>query len=312
MKSKLSEFYVSAPLACLCCVLWGSAFPCIKIGYSFFGIESGDYSSQILFAGIRFTLAGMLTIAFGSIMQKEFLVPKKTSWKYAVVLSLVQTSVHYMFFYIGVANSTGSKASILDSSSTFMVIILCGFFFKDDRLNIQKLLGCIVGFAGIVLVNFNGFDFSFSLFGEGFILISSLLYGLSSILIKVFTRRENPVTLSGWQFLMGGVFMTAAGVVMGGKITNVNVKGVLLIVYLGLVSAVAYTLWGVLLKYNKVSGISVFSFVIPICGVTLSTLILREKINPALCVSALVLVSAGIFLVNYRFKPGGYKKTDLR
>ena len=46
-------------LALVCAMLWGSAFPCIKIGYGLFRVASGDAAGQILFAGIRFTLAGI-------------------------------------------------------------------------------------------------------------------------------------------------------------------------------------------------------------------------------------------------------------
>ena len=54
--------------AMLCCVLWGSAFPCIKIGYRLLEIDSADTATQILFAGCRFALAGVLTILIGSVL----------------------------------------------------------------------------------------------------------------------------------------------------------------------------------------------------------------------------------------------------
>ena len=54
--------------AMLCCLLWGSAFPCIKIGYGLWNIESADTAVQILFAGMRFVLAGILAVIFGSLL----------------------------------------------------------------------------------------------------------------------------------------------------------------------------------------------------------------------------------------------------
>lgn len=53
-------------LAMICCLLWGSAFPCIKIGYKMFHIASADASSQLLFAGCRFFLAGVLVLLLGT------------------------------------------------------------------------------------------------------------------------------------------------------------------------------------------------------------------------------------------------------
>lgn len=70
-KKLLTKTPVVCGLAIICCLLWGSAFPCIKIGYQMFYIPSGAVGSQFLFAGIRFTLAGILTILFGSILSKK-------------------------------------------------------------------------------------------------------------------------------------------------------------------------------------------------------------------------------------------------
>lgn len=54
----------------------GSAFPCIKIGYGMWNIESVDTSSQILFAGMRFVLAGILAVIFGSLLEGRFIRPE--------------------------------------------------------------------------------------------------------------------------------------------------------------------------------------------------------------------------------------------
>ena len=87
-------------LAVFCCLLWGSAFPSIKAGYEMFEIGAQDSVSQILFAGIRFLIAGVLTIIFGSLLQKKFLFPKKTSWKMVCTLSIFQTMLQYFFFWL--------------------------------------------------------------------------------------------------------------------------------------------------------------------------------------------------------------------
>ena len=94
----------------------------------------------------------------------------------------------------------------------------------------------------------------------------------------------------------------AAGGVMGGHITKVTPSGIGLLVYLALVSAVAYSLWGILLKYNPVSRVTVFGFMNPVFGVILSAWLLREgaqALGPISLVS-LVLVCAGIYIVNSR------------
>ena len=65
----------------LCCFLWESAFPCIKIGYELFGIAGTDMATQILFAGIRFVLAGILAVGIGSILQGRLLLPVSLIFK---------------------------------------------------------------------------------------------------------------------------------------------------------------------------------------------------------------------------------------
>ena len=77
MKKIFTKKINVALAAMLCCALWGSAFPVIKIGYNFLNIAGSDTSSQILFAGIRFFLAGFFTILLGSIFADKFIVIKK-------------------------------------------------------------------------------------------------------------------------------------------------------------------------------------------------------------------------------------------
>lgn len=77
-------------LAMLCCTLWGSAAPFIKWGYKLFNIEG--VPSILMFAGIRFTLAGFLVILFGSFLQKKVLVAKKENIQGICTLALFQTA----------------------------------------------------------------------------------------------------------------------------------------------------------------------------------------------------------------------------
>lgn len=312
------EKFLSKPLnvcllATICCTLWGSAFPCIKIGYSLFDIQGGDYFSQILFAGIRFTLAGILIIVFGSIISKDFLFPKKGSFLKIPVLSLFQTILQYIFFYIGLANATGTKSSIINGVSVFFAVIISAVIFKQDRLTVKKIIGCIIGFLGVVIINFSSgsFDFNFKISGEGFIIISSLSYAFSSVFLKKFSESENPVVLSGYQFTLGGITMIVFGVIFGGRITQADFKGTVLLIYLAFISAAAYTLWGILLKYNDVSRVAVFGFMTPVFGCLLSALFLKEEITQTAfqIIFSLLLVCLGIYAVNSKSKNKNLKET---
>lgn len=299
---QLQSPIIVTALAVFCCLLWGSAFPCIKLGYQIFEIPSGDTASQILFAGVRFSLAGILTILAGSLIQKIFLVPKKESLFKVLKLSLFQTVLQYVFFYIGLAHTTGVKGSIVNAVNVFFSILVSCLLFRLEKLDRKKLAGCIIGFIGVVIVNLGGsFEMKFNFLGDGFLMISAFAYALSTVLIKIYGKDENPVVLSGYQFFVGGLMMVAAGACFGGKIAVVTVSGLLLLFYMAFISAGAYTIWSLLLKYNPVSRVAVFGFCTPVFGVILSAILLGEQTGFQLkTVAALLFVCTGIVIVNYK------------
>ncbi len=299
-KDYLRKPLVVALVAFVCCLLWGSAIPTIKTGYHLMGIDSADTASQILYAGTRFTLAGILTLILGSLFNQKFLRPSKNILKLSFPLCLAQTVGQYFFFYIGVAHTSGVKGSILNATSTFFAILIASLLFKQERLTGNKLLGCLLGFAGVVVINVMGnqLDMGFQINGEGFMLLAAVAYALSSVLIKSFSSRENPVTLSGYQFFIGGLILASGSFLIGGRLTVITPASLGILLYLAMVSAVAYSLWSILLKYNPVSKVTVFGFMNPLCGVVLSAIILDEKIFGIGSLAALVLVCAGIYIVN--------------
>ncbi len=294
--------------ALLCCALWGSAFPCIKIGYQLFEISSEDTATQILFAGYRFTLAGIFALLIGSILSKTILLPKKESLGKIIKLSMLQTVLQYLFFYIGLANTTGVKASIIEGVNVFIAILVACLIFHQETLTANKIIGCIVGFLGVVLVNLTGncLDLHLKLNGEGFIFLSTIAYAFSSVYLKRYSKSENPVVLSGWQFVAGGIFMICCGYLTGGRISCLTAGGVGMLLYLALVSAVAYSLWGILLKYNPISKVAVFGFMNPVFGFLLSGILLKESDSIGVTsIVALILVSVGICIVYREKKDNG-------
>ena len=173
--------------------------------------------------------------------------------------------------------------------------------FQQEKLTARKLLGCLIGFAGVVVVSMNGrLEGGVRLDGEGFLVLAAASYGCSSVLIKRFSAREDPVVLSGWQFFLGGLLMTAVAFVGGGRLHAASPRAWPLMLYLGLLSAVAYALWSLLLQRHPVSRIMVFSFLNPVFGVVLSALLLGEGkiLDIPRCVLAMVLVCLGVWIVN--------------
>ena len=290
----LTRTWVVAALACVCCILWGSAIPVIKTGYQILAVDSADTASQIVFAGIRFALAGILVLLFASIREKRVVLPDGKIFKYVIPVCFAQTFVQYFFFYIGVAHTSGVKGGIITGLGNFIAILMACLLVRNEKMTGRKLAGCILGFAGVVIINMAGgsMDMGFRLTGEGF------------VLINIFSKKVSPVILSGCQFFMGGVLLFIVGILMGGHLDHMSIAGVVLILYLAMVSAVAYTLWSVLLAHNEVSKVAIFGFVNPLCSVVLSALVLGEVSQAfnARSLSALILVCVGIYIVNCKRK----------
>lgn len=302
-KSLITNPLIVTLIAMLCCALWGSATPFIQTGYELLLSPEKDVPSIMLFAGIRFTMAGILTVIIYSLARRRVLIPqKKESLGYIGVLATFQTVLQYVFFYIGLANTSGVKGTIMSGCSVFFAILISALIFRQEKLSVKTAIACIIGFAGVIIVNLNGLDFSMNFFGDCFVLISAASAGTASVFTKRFAKHEDPVVLSGYQFMLGGIVMIIIGLCFGGKIDLGSLPGIGVLVYLAFLSAIAYSLWGILLKYNSVSKVTIFNFMTPVFGVIL-TMIMRpsqNKVSPLNLIITLVLVCTGIFILNYR------------
>ncbi len=142
-------------LAIIPCMLWGMAFPLIKLGYSAFSIAADDVGGQLVFAGIRFTLSGILAWIIGSVIYRKPLFPKRASIKSVLILALFQTFLQYVFFYIGLAHSTGVKSSIINATNVFFAFIVAALIFHQEKMSVRKWTGCAIGFLSVIIINLN-------------------------------------------------------------------------------------------------------------------------------------------------------------
>lgn len=291
-------------VATLCCLLWGSAYPAIKNGYALFNIAAGDIASRLVFAGWRFLFAGLVLLVIAAIGKKTLRLDLRTMGQVSL-LGLTQTSLQYVFFYTGLAYATGVKSSIMNATGTFFSVLLAHWIYKNDRLSFNKALGCIVGFVGVMVVNFSPglLTFDFTLLGEGSIVMAAFVLSAASIYGKRVSQHVDSVVLTGYQLAIGGVALLLMGFAAGGTLTGFTVKSTALLAYLVILSSAAFSLWTILLKYNRVSMVTAFNFMIPVFGTVLSALFLDEKILEWKNVAALGLVCFGIWLVTKEQKP---------
>jgi drug/metabolite transporter (DMT)-like permease len=287
-------------LAIFCCALWGSATPAIKIGSSLL-IPEPSTASTILFAGVRFTFAGLLTVIIYIIGRRRVLIPRRENVGRILLVAAFQTVIQYIFFYVGLNNTSGVKGTVLSGTSAFFSVLISALIFRLERLTPKKIIACVLGFAGIIVVNLKDLDFNMNFTGDAFVIFSAIAVATSSVLMKVFSKHEDPVVISGYQFIAGGIVMVGIGLAFGGKIEISSFGAFLILLYLSALSAVAYALWGMLLKFNPVSKVTIFSFMTPVFGTILSLIFLSEdtKVSYLNLAITLVLVAGGIFLINY-------------
>lgn len=297
--SVFADYRVVVLLATFCCLLWGSAFPAIKGGYALLQIAPDDFGGKMLFAGWRFLLAGVVLLGLVWANGRRVGVRTWSDARALVALGAAQTAFQYLFFYIGLAHTTGVKSSIMNATGTFFSVLLAHFIYHHERLNHRKVLGCLSGFCGVLVLNLSPqtAGFEFTLLGEGFVVIAAFVLSAASIYGKRLSQRFDAVGLTGVQLAVGGVLLLVVGKVAGGSLARWTWEAVALMVYMVLLSAIAFALWTVLLKHNPVSLIAVFSFLVPVFGAVLSAIFLGESVLEWKNLLALALVCGGIAMV---------------
>lgn len=297
MQKLLRNKWLAYAISILCMFLWGSAFPAIKLTYRELNIQGGDYFAMIFVAGIRFTIAGILVLMLMFIFDRKNVNQMIIKFPYLLKLGIIVTTLGYLFFYIGTGNTSGMKAAILTSSSTFLVVIF-SHFFLDERFDLYKFIAIILGLLGVIIANFNKeFNWNFTLIGEGFMFINAALGAIGTIYVKKKSNSVSAFAQSSGQFLYGGILLMLIGYFMLKSSLVFTFNSVLLLLYGGILSAIAFTLWYMVLKEYKASEIAFLRLFIPFFGTFLSAIILNEEITWGVIVG-LLFVIIGIIILN--------------
>ena len=280
-------------------VAWGWAYPLIKLGFAEFHITPDLTGSKILFAGIRFCISGLIILGVARAGNKSFAIRRSTDWWYILLFTLLNTTIHYTCFYIGLSYAPGARSAILNSLSVFSVVILACLFFKSDRMTIRKLMGCMIGFAGILALNIGGerSGSGFTLMGDGMIILNALSGAAASLLARGLGRRVNVFVGTGYSLALGGLMLMAAGLLLGGNIPYVSVLGITYLLLLIAISTVGFTLYNKLLTCNPVGKVAIYNSLIPVVGAVTSCLCLGETFYWKYVLAG-SLATAGICIIN--------------
>lgn len=290
--------------AMFCCLLWGSAFPSLKITYQLLG-DMNEFQ-KIWLAGLRFVIAGFGILVFAKLKMRTSLKLKAKEMPFILLIALLQTFGAYVLYYIGLGHTTAVKTAVLTSLSAFVVAIMSHFMTRNDRLGWKKGLGLLCGFAGVVIVNvsmLSGAVFSFSMLGEGLIVLHSLMIAATMVLMRKFGGSIDVVRLSGWQFFFGGLMLCITGYAGSPGGVQMNAGAIALLFYMAAIAGVAFTLWFVLLKYHNATLLEQYKFANPLFGTVLSVLFVPGEHIGIEMIAAVALVAVGMVIVNRQDKP---------
>lgn len=303
-KSTLTQKIPLIIQASLCCLLWATAIPTLKISYSLLALDPSDLFNRLVLAGLRFLIAAILIAIFTYLKEKRVTLVTKSQWVTVTIFGLLNTTLQYLFFYNGVGQTGAIKGVIIDTSKPMIVVILAHFLIKDDKISRNKIIGLCLGFLGIIIANLEGIsggglDFEMTFTGEGFLLLASVAYALAVIYGKKAMKVIPSLKLNMHQMFIGALFLLIIGLIgADGFHLNFNIASFALLIYSSILSAVAFVLWYQLIHKYGASSVTIFVFLIPIFGAFISaTLFPEESLTWNLLIS-LILMCLSIFLVN--------------
>ncbi len=287
------SFLASIFTACLC-TLFGANAVAIKISLTGLGVFTT--------AGLRFSVASVAVCLWARMTGRSFTI-KKRQIRQLLIISTIFT-VQLSLFYLGLSKSNASRGTLLVNLQPFFTLFLAHFFIPGDQMNTRKIVGILMGFAGVafVFLEKKGVSADFQA-GDLMILAASFLWACSAVYMKriihafqPFHMVLYPMTFSAPFFFIGGFLWD------GGMIKHVNAEVLCALLYQGLVTAsFCFVAWITLLQKHGAVALHSFIFIMPISGVALGGLILGEPITYKIVI-AMVLIVSGIMVVHLKQK----------
>jgi len=286
-------------LAVVSCLLWSSAFAGVKTGLL--------YAPPLFFAGLRFTLAGILLIPLAGSPLNYFrelrgspLLPLK--------VGIFQTVLLYSLFFLSLNLVPGSVGAVVNGMLPLWAALAAHVLLKDDKMGRRMLVSLGIGFAGIVLLSVTrnggvpGEIGGPELVGIFLMLGASFANVLGQIVVYHSRGAMNSMVLTSSQFILGGLLLLGISRFAEGAFVLPSAPvfwGAL--TYLGFLSAAAFSIWFYLLSVRgeKVSVIGIWQFLIPVAGAALSWLIIPEDDPSWPVFSGMVLIASAIIYFFY-------------
>lgn len=271
-------------------VAWSSTFAAIKLGL--------EYCPPLLFAGLRALIGGAAMAAFA--WRPGMSLRWRTTWPTYLLLAFLNVVLFLGLQTVAIMDLPTGMAAVL----LYLQPVLTGLLawpVLGESLSVTKMLGLLLGFAGIVTVSWDGLHGDIAPQGVAVALVAAVAWAFGTVLVK---RKEEmlvgPVTITV-QFVIGGAALTALGLVVEGPSEVTWAPGLWVgLGYSALVgTTLAWALWFWLIRAGEASRAAAFIFFVPLSAIAIGAVLLDEQVTPLLAVGA-ALVVAGIILVNRR------------
>lgn len=297
----------SITLAILACILWSSAFAGIKIGL--------EYTAPLQFAGIRFMLAGLLTLTLCRNFRVEMGIALRNKKK-ILVISFFQTGLMYTCFYLGISRVPASATAVIIGGGPLFVALLAHFLNgHSERMTLKKGIALSIGFLGIIVLSFmKDSDIerpTSALFGMMILIVASLSGSYGNILVSNKRPDMSPLLLNAIQIFMGGMLIFVLSLIFeDDHFIPRPFPYYASLIYLSFLSAGAFTLWFTVLSREevKVSEINVWKFMIPVLGAILSWLLIPDESPTWYTFAGMMFIGTAVLIMygNFRF----FRKTE--
>ena len=287
--------YKTIILALIVMALWGSLFPCVKMGYRVLSIDSNFVPDILMFAAMRFTICGGIVSLFCLWKRNTIQAPTLRNISHIILIGVFAIVLHYACTYIGLSTTDSSKTALLKQSGALIYVCFSFLFFKDEKFSVYKIIGAIVGFCGIIVINFSKSILSFS-FGDILILCASVCTVVSNVISRSKSQECSPLWITGISQLFGGAVLLIVAISLGGDFLEFSLKGSLVFSYICIASIVAYTLWYYVLATCELSKLFIIKFAEPLFACVFGAILLGENIFKWQYLAAFLLISLGILI----------------
>ncbi|MBC2694404.1 MAG: DMT family transporter [Desulfobacteraceae bacterium] len=282
-------------LACIysvfLCIIFGANAVAIKISLCGLGVFTT--------AGLRFTIASIAICLWAKTSGLSFNIKKGQIYQ-LFVIGIIFT-VQLSLFYLGLSKTNASRGTLVVNILPFFVLFLAHFFLAGDRITIRKIIGMVIGFAGVAFVFFEEDVTANFQSGDLIILAAAFLWACNIIYVKriinsfkAFHIVIYPMIFSVPLFFIEGFLWDAS------MIAYIDLKIVGSMLYQSIVTAAfGFMAWNMMLQKYGATALHSFVFIMPIAGVTLGGIVLNEPLTFNIII-ALLLVVSGIIVINFK------------